>query len=100
MQLKTVVIDASALASDVDLDTTLTQLSGKKYGRVTFIIANEGVASAYLETAEDIAAGVLSSVVIEAAKTQLAGPYEWPDSIPWLHSLIGAKCRVTPHWEE
>jgi hypothetical protein len=100
MQLQSFYVDASVLASDVALGPLLTQLFQKKSGKVTFVLSNEGISGFYVETAQDILAGVRSAIYCEPLNEIQVGPYEWPDNIPWLHSLLGAKTKVTPIWEE
>jgi hypothetical protein len=100
MQLNTFVIDASLASSDDHLKDYITQLYAHPNGYLSFIIENSGTATAYICTEDDVINAVVSSSKIESAKTLVIGPYEWPDHIPWLRSLLGSICRITAFWSE
>ena len=100
MQLPTFIVDATGGATNVEAASRLTTLHQKKSGRVSFVMINEGTATVYVATPEDVLAGVTPATLVEAGSSATAGPYEWPDAQPTFQALIGGKLRVTPIWEE
>jgi len=102
-QLDTVQHDFSALAGDDDLSLDLPTPPDFRQvrGSARFTFVNRGTASAYLLTAADVAAPILSAFEIPSGQTRISSVIDWPISAtsgeyPQLHGLLGANVFVTP----